>query len=394
MAAANQSSSIKNKRKDTGYILRKVKEWREASLLHTPGQPDQAAREIGSWHQEDLEIVLDFMTDLASQSVKTTTRTISKTPIRSRLQITAQEAKDGNLNRVLKQGAILHTDIAVLRLETGSYLDSVDYTWIFLDGRVIAQPKKIHWEYARRLIDSVNPSPRRDAMVRQWYTATTAYMQSRRLLVYSKENLKEALDLFPSDEQILLYAGAQHETWASPINQNALLPRGGGVSYGSKESELKKARKLYRKALSVNPDFAEARLRLGRVLLLLGKSGEAAEELSKATALIQDPQLSYYNALYLGRALALQSRRDEARNQYDYAAKLYPTAQSPLLALSHLAQIDDDAEGAIAAVQSVFELPLGNMREDDPWWIYDLSHVRDADARMEAMQKAFGGLYR
>ncbi|MBN2241454.1 MAG: tetratricopeptide repeat protein [Acidobacteria bacterium] len=395
LAAAAALQSGANKKKDSGYVLQKVKEWRDASLLHAPGEPDRSAVEIGGWHQEDLEIVLDFITELASQSRRSIRRTTSKTPVRSRLRLTPRELEQGDLNRILKQGALLHTDIAVLGLETGSYMDSAEHTWIFLDGRVIAQPKKIHWKYARRLIDSVDPAPQRDAMVRQWYVATTAYLQSRRLLAYAKENIAGALDLFPSDDKILFYAAAQHETWASPVNQNVLLPRGGLVSYGSKEEELKKARDLYRKALKANPDFAEARLRLGRVLLLLEDTRRAYLELHPASERIQDPQLAYYTALYLGRALEALSRPDEARQQYESAARLFPTAQSPLLALSLLARRGgNDPEGAIAAVRRVFELPLGNIREDDPMWIYDLSHVRDADTLMREMLDRFGGLPR
>ena len=381
-------------KKDTGYILQKVKEWRTATLLHNPGEPDRTAIEIGEWPQEDLEIVLNFMTELASKPVKEIQRTVSRTPIRSRLQLTARESQQGDLNRVLKQGALLHTDIAGLGLDKGQHLGSSDQVWIFLDGRLIAQPREIHWTYARRLIDSVSPFPSQDDMVRQWYVATTAYLQSRGLLAYAKENIEKALDLFPSDDKILFYAGAQHETWALPVIQNTFIPQGGSVSYGSKESELKRAEKLYRKALETNPEFAEAHLHLGRVLLLLGNPHQAFVELRKAAAEIQDRQLSYYNALYMGRALEVLSRHTEAREQYELAATLYPTAQSPLLALSMLAGSDDDLEGAIFDVQLVFELPLGNIREDDPWWIYDLSHIRDAEKRVEEMQKRFGELPR
>jgi tetratricopeptide (TPR) repeat protein len=381
-------------KKDTGYVLRKVEEWRTATLLHNPGEADKSAREIGGWDEEDLKIVVDFITELASQSVKSVRRTISKTPIRNRLKLTALEVKQGDLNRVLMQGALLHTDIALLGLETGRYLDPREQIWIYLDGRATARHKTVNWKYARSLIDSVDLSRLQDNMVLQWYVATTACLQSRRLLPYAKENLEGMLELFPSDSKILFYAGAQHETWALPINQDVQLPWGGDVYYGSKKSELKKAQDFFKKALKINPDFAEASLHFGRVLLLLGNPNRAYVELHKADAKIDDPQLSYYISLYLGRTLAALSSHDEAREQYERAAKLYPTAQSPLLALSQLAQIDDDAESAFAAVQQVFELPRRNVREDDPWWIYDLSHVRNAEALLEEMYKKFEELPR
>ncbi len=382
------------KKKDPAYILQKLEEWREATLLHNPGEADQAATEIGGWHQEDLDIVLDFISKLASQSVKSIKKTIARAPIRNRLHLTAQEVQQGNLNRVLKQGALLHTDIAMLGLETGEHLPFGDTIGIHVDGRLLVQPKKIHWKYARSLIDLVAPSPSQDAMVRQWYVATTAYMQSHRLLAYAQENIKEALKLFPADEKILFYAGALHEIWALPTSQDTLLPPELSVSYGSAKSELKQARKFYRKTIEANPYFADAHMRLGRVMLLLGDVDQAYVELHKAAAMIEDPQISYYNSLYLGRALERLSLFDEARQLYEQAAALYPAAQSPLLARSHLARSNDDIEGAIAAMRRLFELPLGNAREDDPWWIYDLAHVRDAEKHVEEMQKRFGELPR
>jgi len=394
LAVSLPADETENK-KDTGYILQKVKEWREATLLHNPGEADQAAREIGGWHQEDLEIVLDFLTDLASQSEKSVRRTVARTPIRNRLQLTADEARLGDLNRLLKQGALLHTDIALLGLETGQYLSSGEPTVMYLDGRIIAQPKRnIHWNYARRLLNSVAPSPSKDAMVRQWYIATTAYLQRRRLLAYARVNIENALDLFPDDDRILFYAGALHETWALPASQNAFLPQEARYVYDSKKSELKEAGKLYRKAIKANPDFSENHLRLGRILLLQDNPHKAYVELSIAQETLGDPQLSYYASLYTGLALEKLSRRDQAAEQYEQAATLYPAAQSPLLALSHLARNNDDMEDAILAMQRVFELPLEDNREDDPWWNYDLSHVRDADILIRDMQHAFGELPR
>lgn len=382
------------KNKDPAYILQKLDEWREATLLHNPGEADRAAREIGSWHQEDLEIVTDFVTKLASQSVKSIKQTIARAPVRNRLRLTAREVQQGDLNRVLKQGALLHTDIARLDLETGEYLDFGEAIGIFVDGRFLAQPKKIHWKYARGLIDLVAPSPSQDAMVRQWYVATTAYMQCHRLLAYAEKNIEAALKLFPSDGRILFYAGMLHEMWALPTTQDTLLPAEVRVSYGSVKSELKKARDFYRKTVKAIPGFAEAHMHLGRVVLLLGDAPRACAELRKAAAMIEDPQISYYNSLYLGRALESLSLHDEARRQYAFAAELYPAAQSPLLALSLLARNNDDLEGAIVSLHRIFEMPTADSREADPWWIYDRAHVRDAEHRMQEMQKTFGELPR
>jgi tetratricopeptide (TPR) repeat protein len=371
-----------------------VEEWWKAAAQHNPGKPDSAAMMIGRWDERDLELVIQFVTKLAAQPVKTARRTLARASIRRILQLTDQEVKHGNLNRILKQGALLHTDIALLGMETKENINTSEPVAVFYDGRVAVVPKERHWKFARRLIDTVSPSPSEDPMVRQWYIATTAHMQSHRLFAYAKQNLENALEIFPSDDRILFYAGVLHETWASPLNQNILLPPRVQVTFGSKESELKRARSFFQKSIEANPNSAETHLRLGRVLGLLGNHRQAAAELEQAVASIKDPQLLYYASLYLGYEFEMLSLRSEAREQYERAAMLYPAAQSPLLALSQLAHSSDDVKGALLALQRVYELPRADLWKDDPWWAYDLSHVRDADELVAEMHKVFGGLPR
>jgi len=302
--------------------------------------------------------------------------------------------KQGDLNRILKQGALLHTDIALMDLQTTATLNASEPMAALDDGRGYMLARNPHWEFARRLIAHVSPSPSQDPLVRQWYIATTAHMQSRRLLGYADQNLKSALKIFPSDDRILFYAGVLHETWASPRNQNILLPPWLEVTFDSKGSELKQARKFFQNSIKANPDSAETHLRLGRVLGLLGSHRQGVEELQLAAASTKDQQLLYYASIYLGCELAMISRQSEARDHYERAAVLYPTAQSPLFALSQLARSSDDIENAFLALQRIFALPLNDPWEDDPLWIYDLSHVRDADTLVGEMHEMFGRLPR
>jgi hypothetical protein len=376
---------------DSKYPLEKIKEWRTAATQHIAGKPDSAAITIGAWQTKDLETVIAFVEKLASQPLRSAKRTLAKARFNRPLGLTDQEVKQGDLSRVLRQGALLHTDIALLVLEKLSYQNLREGMGGFADGLAIIQPKIHHWEFARRLIDSLSSLPSQNQLVRQWYTATTAHMQSNRDLGYAGHNLEHALKKFPEDDRILFYAGALHETWASPVNQNVLLPPEAKTSYGSRESELKHARQFLQKCIAANPGFTEARLHLGRVQGLLGQHHRAVPELQQAAASMQDPLLLYYSSLYLGWEFAMLSRRSEARDQYQRAAALYPTAQSPLLALSELAHSQDDAEGALLAMQRVFALPRTDFRKDDPWWTYDLSHVRDAATLVAEMHKMFGG---
>ena len=131
------------------------------------------------------------------------------------------------------------------------------------------------------------------------------------------------------------------------------------LKFGSSKPELTKARKLFEKAVEIDPGLAEARLHLGRVMGLLGDHERATEELQKAAAAVVDPQLQYYCRLYLGNELASLNNNREARKQFELAAILYPGAQSPLLSLSGIAGFSGDHERALGYIDTLITLPEG-----------------------------------
>ncbi len=348
------------------YWRAQVVEWRAAAASHSPGKSDEAAVTIGSWPTEGLKIVLD----------------------------TVKRSQSTRNNAELKLGALLHTDIALLNLETGAKRSSVPQMAFFSDGRAVSVIGGLHWSFARQLLNSVFPRPSHDGMVRQWYIATTGGMLNRRLLAYADPNLKSALQIFPSDASILFYAGILHETYAAPMNQNVLRSDGSNYLFASRKSELELARQFFQKSIAADPGLAEAHLHFGRVLGLLGRHDEAAIELRQASSSLADPVLLYYASLFLGHEQAMLGRETEAKAHYEKAAKLFPAAQSPLLALSQLARAVGDSQSALMNIQKVFELPAGHSQTDDPWWYYDLASVRNADTLLSGMREAFGGLPR
>ncbi|MBZ5496980.1 MAG: hypothetical protein LAP85_11310 [Acidobacteriia bacterium] len=163
---------------------------------------------------------------------------------------------------------------------------------------------------------------------------------------------------------------------------------------GSEESELRLAQRFLEQAVAADSGLAEALLRLGRVTGLLGDHDRAVTALSKAAAAMTDLQLLYYAAMFLGREQEARGRRDAAREEFERAAGLYPAAQSPLLALSHLASREGDPPRALVAMERALTLPIKELECFDPWWTYDVAHVRNAEALMIEMRKAFGGLPR
>jgi tetratricopeptide (TPR) repeat protein len=381
-------------RKGSSHQFELIREWRSAVAQHRPGMADSAAAVIGSWPAADLKIVIDYVTKQANQAPNSTKRRLSRERTQQLLDLTDQEVQTGDLDRLLKQGALLHTDIALLDLGKGENRDDKMHVAAFVDGRIIAIASQLHWTIARQLISSIPQARAQNPIVRQWYVVTTAFLQSRRLLAYADQNLKCALKTYPSDEIFLFYAGVLHEVWASPLNQNIQLPQLVTPSYSSMESELKLAGEYFQMALDANPNYADAHLHLGRIYGLLGYHKQALAELKLAATSIKDPPLSYYLSLFLGCEFEMLSQPEKAEEYYKRAATLYPVAQSPLLALSHLYHENTGTKDALIPLRRALTLPRNDIWKDDPWWVYDLSHVRDAEALVAEMRRMFGELPR
>ena len=129
----------------------------------------------------------------------------------------------------------------------------------------------------------------------------------------------------------------------------------------SDSQELLDAEGLFRRVLELKPDAVEARLRLGHVLLRLGRFREAAGELRQAVPLLEsDAQLLYDGELFLGAAEEALGNYEASRVAFERAASLYPTAQSPRLSLSELARRRGDRPGALRELQQVFALPASD----------------------------------
>ena len=234
------------------------------------------------------------------------------------------------------------------------------------------------------------PAPGRDDMVRQWYRATAAWMQSRE--DHDTQHLDRARLMFPDDPDILFLSGCQRETYAAPHIQSAMrsavFPSGMTSDVGSDRVELRLAEAFFRRALAANP-LPEAHLRLGRVLSLLERHADARVMLKQAIAGTGDPLLLYYGELFLGRAEEALANPDAARTSYMRAAELYPRAQSPRLALSQLARRSGDRAGALSAIAPVFSMPADEATRDDPWWSYHVAQGRNAGDLLDALRKPF-----
>jgi hypothetical protein len=281
---------------DANFWIRKAKEWRMAVAKHTAGERDAAAVAIGNWSFGDQGAVLTSIgAILGKESTKklqynrsvyydSGNITIPRHPVPIisfdisgpfGATLAPYLELGHNPNQVLKLGALLHTDIAVLGLETNGGDSLVQSA----DGLSTSSVGGWHWQYARLLLHWVSPDPARDGMILQWYIATTAYMFSQRHWGFVELNLQLAQKYYPTDPIILFYSGVLHEIRAAAKSQNALYPYPRSFYFDSKEEELKLALKFFQQAVQADRRFWEAHLHLGRVMGLLGKHENASAEL-------------------------------------------------------------------------------------------------------------------
>ncbi len=148
---------------------------------------------------------------------------------------------------------------------------------------------------------------------------------------------------------------------------------------------LDRAEQLFRRALARDAALTEARVRLARLTAAQGHHGEAIDLLQRALAASPPDDLRYLALMLLGDGQAAVGLRAEARARYDEAADLYPTAQSPLLALGLLARERGDRGAVGAALDCLSRLPPDPGKRIDPFWGYYLMQGRDADRLMRQL---------
>jgi hypothetical protein len=377
----------------------RLSEWIDAAGRHEPGVGDGAAVAISAWSREAVEgTLLDFValvqvllqpekprlprqtrfTDIDVQAL----HSIAKQQ-RERLAPAAGTAADATatVNRLARRAALLHTDIALLLLSAADRAVPSPLRVLPMREQVMVSDGRqagvgyggVHWDVARFLLDASAPDPAKDPLVREWYHAIAAHMASRRMIAESGPHLARARQLFPADPQVQFASGALFEAIAAPRIQNfaqAGRSNGAVIDLPTERVSLRRAEAFFRRTLDLDGSFLEARLRLGRITGLMGRHLEAADILRRCARDANTPLMEYFTGLFLGAEEEALGHSVPAKLAYERAAAVWPVAQSPRLALSQLARRTGDRQGAIRAVQQVFDLPSVKEDREDPWWTY------------------------
>jgi tetratricopeptide (TPR) repeat protein len=436
-AVAQQASND-----DVPSRIRSLEQWLSAIETHRPGAFDESVRLIGSWKREQLQQIWVDVRNLvilvrAPQTLFFTSLPLRRSvldrggpgrlgspetdwpdnvplyssrelrELRRLAKVVSPDDKPGPLNDMLTRGALLHTDIEILiPLEKRPTSDSSregpgGATLLLDDGRQRGLLETVsHWNMGRRLLDEVwlygrngpEPAdgPEADDTVRRFYLAGCAHMLRIRRI--ETAYFSHALALFPNDPDLLFFAASAHEMFAGARMQAVMrslkVPRDVSFDVHDAASELRLAEQLYRRALERNPTLIEARIRLGRVLGQRGRHDEAVAQLKQGLS-ATEPLLQYYANLFLGGEYEALENGAEARQSYERASALDPTAQSPWLGLSRVADRAGDRAAARAAVDRVFQLPSSEPERGDPWWVYETAQARQADRLVSELRQQF-----
>ena len=393
-----------------GALLR---EWLAAVSRHEARRLAPSDVEIAAWPDARLTGVVADVRELARFLARAHERfrrtaqesvfaydsgtLLSMLEVQELLGLTEDEARAGDVSRLSIRGALLHTDVAVAldAIEPGRVGDgSATPTAVRIrDGRDQGTVDRgPHWRVARSLLDLTPADSPRAAPVRQWYVAVAAYLQNRSLLSDLLPHLVGARQRYPADADMLFFSGAMNEMLGSPLVQEAIagisLPPGTSVNVSDARTHLQEARTFFRRALESRPDHVETRVRLGRVLGVLGAHAEAADQLRRALSSAADPLNQYYAALFLGGELSRLGRLDAARDAYERAAALYPRAQSPRLGLSSVARAAGNQAVAARVLLDALEVSSQGSASQDPWWTYFIRPNDEGDRALERWRRA------
>jgi len=187
----------------------------------------------------------------------------------------------------------------------------------------------------------------------------------------------------PRDAEALLWSGCVKESLALQEKVRA------------REAEARRLREeaeaLFREALAADPAQAEARLRLGSVLLAEGRPQDAEPVLRQAAEEARDKPQLYLALLFLGRASEMQDKPSDGATFYRRALEAWPESQAARLGLARDLESSAGPPAARALVAASLADSRKETREPDPWWSYPFGPRGLAKTAMERLwQRALG----
>jgi hypothetical protein len=301
---------------------------------------------------------------------------------------------------LLTRALVLHTDLAILERRTADDRVSGRAQFGSLrleDGQSIGRRQgSPHWNVALQI--AVMLAQRKDADARRialsWFrTVNALYLHwAEGTLLYADSGLR----YYPDDAVLHLSRGTVHQLYANGrVQQFVNAPRRPqlgappGAAPGTPEAEaveLARAEIDLRRALTLDPTLAEARIRLAHVVGDLGHPDEAVTLVEDALRARLPAFFQNYATLILGRNLTRVGRVDDARAAYDRAVALAPTAQAPRIGRSQAALAAGRAADALGGLIEFMGSERPPATDAEEWALYFRVHDPAAADQLAALR--------
>lgn len=205
---------------------------------------------------------------------------------------------------------------------------------------------RTHLEHASRLATLIARQRKRHEWLPAWYSVAASHL----VAAGEAGRLTSLLDEVPRELRqhplLRLARAGYYELLASGRVSPAALNKLGGVSSVYDPAVVsewlqefqEEAAGLYGElSATAGPFTAEARIRLAHLLVELGRFDEAAGVLGNVALEVDGAaELAYFDSLVRGRVSEIRADYASAEAAYRAAARRFPSASTPAIALAHL----------------------------------------------------------
>ena len=262
----------------------------------------------------------------------------------------------------MEAAAMLHLEIgvALAGISTPSSAGYLDMGSRLVDGLVPTNPDVRRNLNAQRVEEI--------ATIRStWLGVAGSAFLSVNDVVRARPLFTKALKITPKSAALLTLLGAADEIDGAINNPNDVESLAMQRRVTQQRTRLLlSAEQLYRQALTADPGYALAQIRLGRVEFLFKNMKAAAVSLKKGSDAAQDPSHRYLAAMFTGALLQEQKDLDGARVQFERALEIAPQSQNAIVALAYVELISGRPDHA----QTLTRGYLGAPNSDEGWWAF------------------------
>lgn len=291
-----------------------------------------------------------------------------------------------DLVRWLQAAAMAHLEAARLAVRNDR---SDQAAWLLASGRtVITRLRSIVDPRRRRTLvgTALRTTDTEPGFAAGWFVAAGELLHGTPRLPAAHTHFEAAMDAYPKDPRIQLGFGTVNELEAAD-SLLEIVATHGPPNRTRQDAEtrrrllLREAASAYEMTLKLNPAEIEARVRLGRTMMLQNRRREATATLEVVRSSKPSPPLTYLACTLLALLQHQNGRAKEAERLYLEALAAWPDGQRAAVGLSHARWL----QGQLLTADFLHRPPD---RRPDPWAAYSLGQFTRVEASVAALRKA------